>query len=126
VLVVEDEPIVAMEVEAQLQSAECMVVGPVGSVDRAMALIAKSGIDIALLDANLNGRPVDGIAAALTSAGIPFVFTTGYERAALPRSFQSADILRKPFSEEQLLATISSVLDRKRDPEAVPIRGKLA
>lgn len=124
VLVVEDEPVVAMEMEAQLASAGCIVIGPAGRIDRALALVGKGGIDAALLDANLNGRPVDEIAAALTAADIPFVFTTGYERSALPRSFQNADILQKPFGEEQLLSAVAAVLARAKDENAVPIRSR--
>ncbi|MGE0458955.1 MAG: PAS domain S-box protein [Bauldia sp.] len=124
VLLVEDEPIVAMEMEAQLTGAGCVVVGPAGYIDRAMTLIGMGNIDVALLDANLNGRPVDEIAAALTAADVPFVFTTGYERSALPRSFQGAELLRKPFSEEQLLAAIAALAERRGTEGAVPLRPK--
>ena len=79
---------------------------PVGTEREALQLIEQTGFDGALLDANLHGRPVDAIAAALTRRNIPFVFVTGYGRAGLPSSFREAAVLTKPISRQQLLEAI--------------------
>jgi CheY-like chemotaxis protein len=84
ILLVEDEPLIAMEIEAELLSAGCEVVGPAGTLAGALRLIAEISCDAALLDANLGGQPVDALAAALTQKGVPFAFATGYGRDALP------------------------------------------
>ena len=102
-LVVEDEPLVAMDLIAGLEEAGAEVLGPAGTSEEAIQLIESISIDAALLDGNLRGRPVDDIAAALTRRAIPFVFVTGYGRQSLPRAFAGAGILSKPFSREQLL-----------------------
>jgi PAS domain S-box-containing protein len=111
ILLVEDEPLVAMEIESQLQEVGCEIIGPAGTVESAAKLIAAGGFDAALLDANLAGRPVDELAAALTKKGIPFSFATGYGREALPLGFREAVVLTKPFGPNQLIAVIRTLLN---------------
>ena len=55
-LVVEDEPMIALDIVAGLESAGVAVEGPVGSVEDALRAIENASIDGALLDANLRGR----------------------------------------------------------------------
>jgi CheY-like chemotaxis protein len=86
------------------------VVGPAGTLAHAMSLVAQADYDVALVDVNLAGRPVDEIAAALTQKNRPFAFVTGYGREALPRGFRDAVVLNKPFSREQLLASLEVLL----------------
>jgi PAS domain S-box-containing protein len=104
-LIVEDEPLIALDIVAGLESAGVEVEGPVGSVEDALRAIENASFDGVLLDANLRGEPADDIAAALTRRNIPFAFVTGYGRQALPESFGRSMILTKPFTQEQLLQT---------------------
>ncbi|MCB9967559.1 MAG: MEKHLA domain-containing protein [Geminicoccaceae bacterium] len=110
VLVVEDEPLVALAIEEELRAVGYTVLGPVASAARAIPLIAEPGCEAALVDANLDGQPVDDIVAALTERGVPFAFATGYGREALPRPFRDAPLLTKPFSHSQLLAIVEQLL----------------
>jgi CheY-like chemotaxis protein len=71
----------------------------VGAEEEALQVIENDDFDCVLLDANLHGRPVDGIAATLTRHRMPFIFITGYGRENLPLSFQQAQTLDKPVSE---------------------------
>src|SRR5262249_48100413 len=100
ILVIEDEPLVAMDLESSLTSAGCEVVGPAGTIEEAKSLAADGPFDAALLDVNLAGHAVDEIAAALTQKNCPFAFVTGYGREALPRGFRDAVVLGKPFGQE--------------------------
>jgi two-component sensor histidine kinase len=102
-LVVEDEPMLAMDIAGLLEEAGADVVGPAGDEAAALKLIARYRFDAALLDANLDGRPVDGIAASLAAKDIPFVFVSGYDRESLPASFADVRLLSKPFNANQLL-----------------------
>jgi PAS domain S-box-containing protein len=111
VLIVEDEPLIAMELEEVLTTSGFTIVGPVGTVSGALHLVATEALDVALLDANLGGRPVDEIAAALTRKNIPFVFATGHDRQGLPRSFAAAPIVRKPFNPAEVVATVAAILE---------------
>ena len=119
-LVVEDEPLVGLDLVAGLQKAGAETVGPVGKSEQVLAIIAKERLDGALLDANLHGRRVDDIAAALTRLRVPFVFVTGYDRASLPVAFGQAPILSKPFTEAQLLDAAAELIDRRHQ---IQLRG---
>lgn len=105
-LVIEDEPLIALGLVSSLEVAGAEVGRPVGTEKEALAAIERGGFDAALLDANLHGKPVDAIAAALTRKNIPFVFVTGYGRESLPEAFRQAAVLAKPFSDKQLLDAI--------------------
>jgi two-component sensor histidine kinase len=102
-LVVEDEPLVSLDLVAGLEGAGAEVVGPAGTLEEALQLVATTSIEAALLDGNLHGKPVDEIAAALARRNVPFVFVTGYDAQSLPRAYAKTAILAKPFSPEQLL-----------------------
>ncbi|MBK1838217.1 response regulator [Azospirillum sp. YIM B02556] len=102
ILLVEDEPLVAMAIEDSLEVQNVGVVGPAGTVAEALDLIDKGGIDAALLDVTLRGERVDSVADALSAKGIPFVFTTGHGAAGLPLSHQDRPVLTKPFREVEM------------------------
>jgi len=110
ILVIEDEPLVAMDVESTLATAGCEVVGPAATLERAKLLIEESDCDAVLLDVNLAGQPVDELATLLTRKNRPFAFVTGYGREALPSGFRGAVVLGKPFGADQLLATVEVLL----------------
>jgi hypothetical protein len=74
-------------------------------------------VDAALVDGNLAGRRVDQIVAALQDRHIPFAFVTGYGREALPPGFDNAPIIEKPFTQEQVIATLERLLSN-----VVPLR----
>lgn len=112
IIIIEDEPVVAMDLEASLESAGCKIIGSVGTLERAKALIAGVECDGALIDVNLGGQPVDELALALTQKRIPFAFVTGYGRSALPTGFRQALMLSKPFGQQQLTATVESLFDQ--------------
>ena len=128
ILLVEDEPLVAMDIEAELIASGCEIVGPAESVETALRLIESTPCDAALLDANLAGDPVDEVAAALVRGGIPFAFATGYGRGALPPAFRDAAILTKPFHRNQLVAVLEGLLSRgPASPKVVRLQdGKLS
>lgn len=110
VLVVEDEALIAMDMEAQLIAAGWDVVGPAGTIDEALALIEGTPFDAALVDANVRGRPVGEIAEALSARGIPFAFATGYGRSALPVGFREERLLSKPFAPDDLIEVVTQML----------------
>jgi CheY-like chemotaxis protein len=110
ILLIEDEPLVAMDVESTLTAAGCKVVGQAATLERAKQLIEEADCDAALVDVNLAGQPVDELATLLTRKNRPFAFVTGYGREALPAGFRGAVVLSKPFGADQLLATVEVLL----------------
>lgn len=124
VLVVEDEPLVALDIMEVLDAVGIKGIGPIGSVEEAQRLIETERLDTALVDANLRGRPVDAIAAALTRRGVPFAFVTGYDRNALPQAFRGTAMLAKPYTHAALVETIEKLLSpRERSSRVTPLRG---
>lgn len=109
VLVVDDEYLVAVHIEANLEDLGCQVVGPVATVEAALALIEAGGIDAALLDANLHGKSSSPIATELRARNIPFVVVTGYGKLELiSEALNAAPRLAKPFTTTDFEAVLSS------------------
>jgi PAS domain S-box-containing protein len=109
-LVVEDEPLIAVNLVDTLKQAGAAQVQNVGTRAEALRVLEERKFDAVLLDANLHGSPVEEIADALSRRNVPFAFVTGYGRSALPAAFQDAPIVSKPFTEQQLLAAASSLV----------------
>lgn len=109
ILVVEDEPLVAMDIQAELQDAGAQVVGPARSVGAALTALGPGGLDLAVLDGNLRGEPVDPVAVRLRQAGIPFCFVSGYGREHLPAGFADAPLIQKPFRPDILRRTLEDL-----------------
>lgn len=97
VLIVEDEPLIAMSLEDALIDRGVTCLGPAGSVSAALDMIEVGGFDIALLDVNLRGERVDAVADRLAGAGIPFIFTTGHGAEGLPDAHRTRPVIGKPF-----------------------------
>jgi two-component SAPR family response regulator len=96
VLVVEDESLVALDIENMLEEMGCKVVASVPRLVRALELASRLDFDLAVLDINLAGEVVYPLAFRLAARGIPFVFSTGYSTASLPPELSDRPILKKP------------------------------
>jgi PAS domain S-box-containing protein len=110
-LVVEDEPLIGLDIVAALEDAQAQVEGPVGTTEKAIELIEANSLDGVLLDANLHGRPVDEIAALLARRRVPFVFVTGHRQDSLPEGFRHMAILSKPCSPQQVIAAAAQLVN---------------
>ena len=110
VLVVEDEPLVALDIQAELENAGAGRVQIARSVDAALSALDADRFDLALLDGNLKGEPVDGVADALRQAGVPFCFVSGYGREHLPPGFDEAPLIQKPFPPASLRQILAELL----------------
>lgn len=97
ILVVEDEYLLAADVARLLEQSGAEVIGPFPTVDQALSDLANGPLpDFALLDVNLRGVLVFPVAELLLSAGVPFLFVTGYDSGALPEIFADQPRLEKP------------------------------
>ena len=97
VLIVEDEPLISMELQDLLQDLQCEVVAAAGQLDTAVALAETCDFELALLDVNLAGQRIDPVAEIIAKRGRPIVFLTGYGKDAVP-NFVSARVLEKPYA----------------------------
>jgi DNA-binding LytR/AlgR family response regulator len=108
-LVVEDDYLVAADLAASLELLGAEVVGPAGSVEEALTLVENEGgrLDGAVLDINLRNERVYPVADVLAARGVPFVFTTGYDAAVVPRPYSDAPRCEKPVDKERLIRCLS-------------------
>ena len=97
VLVVEDEYFVAILIEEILESAGCIVMGPIPRLPEALDAAHHDNCDAAVLDVNLAGERIDPVADALCERNVPFVFVTGYGSSALPGEHTERPLVHKPF-----------------------------
>lgn len=111
ILVVEDEYFLADEIERALKNVGVEVLGPVPSVRAALELIAVAPApEVAVLDVNLDGELVSPVADALAARGVPFVFVSGYDEAALGKQHANALWLEKPVDAASLLRELRRLL----------------
>lgn len=108
ILVVEDDFLIGFDFAESLKELGAKVIGPVGNVDDALDLLAETiGINGAVLDLNLGGEMSYPIADALAARGIPFVFTTGYDKANVAPRFSEVRRCGKPVLISDLVQAFS-------------------
>jgi CheY-like chemotaxis protein len=110
ILVVEDEFLVSLDLEAMLRELGGDVIGPFAGLERATAVAQAEALDGALLDVNVGGQLVTPVADALAERAIPFVFCTGYAAASLPAQHAAVPIVMKPCQPQQLKEALLSAL----------------
>lgn len=115
VLVVEDKYFIADDLRAALVARGAQVVGPVGRPEDAIALLDTSPrIDIAVLNVDLHGEPVFGLAETLQAGGVPFVFATGYGAETIPVAYRDVPRWEKPLRQEALLDALPQMITTSR------------
>lgn len=109
ILLVEDEPLVAMDISASLEDFGATVVRVARTLDEAISAARLEDLDLALLDGNLMGEPVDLVAEALSKRGVPFCFVSGYGPEHLPKGFTDAPVLVKPVDPDMLVDIVRKI-----------------
>ncbi|TJZ83913.1 response regulator [Paracoccus hibiscisoli] len=112
ILLVEDEPLVALDLRYELEDAGATITGIARTVTEAIAAAQAGGIDLVLLDGNLKGEPVDEVAQVLDGLSVPFCFVSGYGREHLPQGFDHAPLIEKPFRPDMLRGILTALLAR--------------
>lgn len=107
ILIVEDEPLLAIHLEDLLTDLGHRVIAIATRIDRALVLPRESEIDIAILDVNVAGSQSFGTADVLRERGIPFVFATGYGAEGLVEGYRQEPILQKPYEPDELERAIA-------------------
>ncbi|NKE44041.1 PAS domain-containing protein [Roseomonas frigidaquae] len=130
ILVVEDEPLVAMDVEAILHGLGCEVVGPAATLAEALRLAEQEAghLDGAVLDVNLGGHAAFPVANLLVQRDVPVVFATGYSELPggwTPEGGQGRTaLLRKPVDRAALTAALTRLLPPSGQPQATSRAGR--
>jgi CheY-like chemotaxis protein len=117
VLIVEDDPIIALGIEDTILGFGVKSVRTAGSVAKALAMIDDHAPDFALLDVGLVREKSFAVAERLQGLKIPFIFVTGYgAEIRLPPAFADRPRLTKPCPSDALHA----LLKRRSDGDAGP------
>lgn len=113
-LIVEDEYFIASDLKRVLEARGATIVGPVGRVADALALIERAPIDAAMLDVNLGSAMCFPIAERLQSRGVPFLFLTGYDGWTLPEGLRDVPLMVKPFDSAAVVAAVRDLCGMER------------
>jgi CheY-like chemotaxis protein len=110
VLIVEDELMIRMLLEGMLTDLGHTVAAEAGTIEEALKLARETDFDVAVLDVNLNNRPITPVAELLVERGVPFVFASGYGQRGVPEAYRNSPTLQKPFQVEALAQAIDAAL----------------
>lgn len=108
VLIVEDEPFVALDLKLSVEGQGGQVVGVAHSFKEAMTMATSLEIDVALLDYNLDPHDSLPVAETLETRQIPFIFYTGRgDLTALKERWPGVEVLAKPAKTNQILKSLA-------------------
>ena len=110
ILVVEDEPLIAMMLEDFLESLGHSVTATCESVQDAMAEANQGGFDLAILDVNLKGESVWPVAELLREQRIPFVLATGGHVEPPPAQFANVPVIEKPYTVDRVTPALEAAI----------------
>src|ERR1700704_1654785 len=114
VLVVEDEALIAMDLQSLLEEAGYRVMGPANSTAAAMALLLDGDEpDVALLDVNLGRSDVFGVANELATRKTRLIFLTGHTAQKLPQAHRHRPLVPKPYLPHALLQAVQLALSQQ-------------
>lgn len=114
-LLVEDELLVAWDIEQMLTAVGVRVLGPAASVDSALALLQANRPDAAILDLNLRGELATPVARRLREMGVPFVLSTAYNHLRSENeAFSGITNLGKPLASARCVQVLAEILKPDR------------
>ena len=116
ILIVEDEALVAMDIEFMIEDAGGEVVGIASDNSAARGFIEAGGIDAVLLDFNLSDGEATPTAQYCLTKGVPIVFHSGHAlQSVLLENYPGAQALPKPSTREAILDALSAACGRMAD-----------
>jgi DNA-binding response OmpR family regulator len=112
ILIVEDEPLIAMDIVDAFKSAGAAVTTTMSS-KHALILVEHDGLDAAIVDHGLADCDSSQLCARLKERDIPFVIFSGFSK--IEGVCAEAPLVKKPASPDVLIATVEGLLASKRD-----------
>lgn len=114
VLLIEDETMVSFLIEEMLEQLGAGTVRHAARLEAGLNLIAAKLPALAILDVNIGGETVFPVAEKLETAGIPFVFITGYGREGLDGKWAAREVLQKPLTVQEFEQGLRRLLGKER------------
>lgn len=109
ILVVEDQPLIALEAKQAIEAAGYEVIGPAYTLEDALFVAKTEPIDAALLDVDIGGQPVYIVADILRARHIPFVFVSGFRSEALVEAYRGHPVLSKPLRPTEIARALQAL-----------------
>jgi CheY-like chemotaxis protein len=110
ILVVEDEPLVALEVDKALRNAGASVVSA-GYVESGLYTTEHPDLSAAVVDLHLGDGSGTAVCRRLRHLGVPFIVYTGYPRMLIEQEWPDVQVLSKPALPDQIVSAIARMLD---------------
>ncbi len=111
ILVVEDQALVALDLQAMLEDDGAAVIGPFGGLAAALGAVSGQAIDAAILDVDLGEEDVLPLADRLVERGVPFVFHTGHaEIGRLRARYDGAPVVLKPAPPGEVIRRLAGAI----------------
>ena len=120
ILILEDEPLIAMELQETLEASGFEVVGPVHSCEAALELLWSMQVDAAVLDVILEEGTCEVVADELSLSGIPWAFASGYDTHELQDRFPHVPVIAKPSPSERIANVLTTLLQAPRESLDAP------
>jgi DNA-binding response OmpR family regulator len=111
VLVVEDEALIACDLQQILETHGYKVIGPAASLARAFDLIEQETPELALLDVNLGAADSFALADVLAARNCEIIFVTGHSRYWISAAHRHRTVVEKPFLPRDLIAKVEEGLE---------------
>jgi len=110
ILIIEDEPMIALDLKLALAEAGADIVGIASTIDEARELAESPGITGAVVDLRLHGQSVRGVVQRLTDRAVPFLFYSGHDDAPTARSWPMVPLLTKPQPPAAILGMLAQII----------------
>jgi DNA-binding response OmpR family regulator len=110
VLLVEDEPLVALDVEMALTRAGFRVLGPAPTTATAMSFLRRDNPDLTILDLHLGDGMAFPLMDFMAKTGRLFVILSGHSRHVVPPPHRDRPYVQKPHQENALLQVVEAAL----------------
>ena len=111
VLIVEDEFIIALEIQANLEEAGATVVGPAYTLQQALELAEHEKLSAAMLDLRLGCDSASPVAQMLAERHIPFLFYTCQPASdPIRRAWPESTTVSKPASSDEIVHAVADII----------------
>jgi len=113
ILIVEDQILIAMDLQATLLDAGANEVATSSSLADGLLQISVKRPSVAILDVDLGNDTSLPIADLLLSLNVPFIFATGYgEGGTIPPRFSAIHVVKKPYDSASILEKVRAALQQ--------------